>query len=136
MVLALALVVVGGMALVNALTSEAEKPVPTPSAGGGTKGGKEPGEPSPGQSGTASPLSNSLVLKVISNQPVNVVVKLAGTTDILHSGTLNPGEGRQWTESPLDVVASDGGALQVTIYGKVQPPEPSGQRGTWFVRKR
>ncbi|MGI5166346.1 hypothetical protein ACQEU3_18510 [Spirillospora sp. CA-253888] len=131
--LALALVVVGGMALVNALTSEAEKPVPTPSAGGG---GKEPGAPTPRRSGASATQSNSLVVEVIGNRPVNVVVKIAGTNDILLSGPLNPGEGRQWTESPLDVVASDGGALEVTIYGKVQERGQSGQRGTWFVRKR
>ncbi|MFC9977919.1 hypothetical protein ACFVH6_44135 [Spirillospora sp. NPDC127200] len=134
--LALALVVVGGMALVNALTSEAEKPVPTPSAGEGTGSGKESDAPTPRRSGASATQGNSLMVEVIGSQPVNVVVKIAGSNDILLSGPLNPGEGRQWTESPLDVVASDGGALKVTIYGEVQERGQPGQRGTWFVRKR
>ncbi|TDD71205.1 hypothetical protein E1298_35955 [Actinomadura rubrisoli] len=65
-----------------------------------------------------------------------VTVRVSNTGDVLTKATLATGEWRKYDETPLSVVASDGGSLQVVIYGKQQPPKPAGQRGQWFVSAR
>ncbi|MFC4912456.1 hypothetical protein [Actinomadura gamaensis] len=122
-----ALLVVGGMALFNALDSGDDgKPhqAAASSASGAVK-----------QTGTASASATTpLVIKVVG-AATNVVVTVAGSNEVLQQGVLNPGEGRKYDDAPLNVVASNGGAVQVIICGKEQPPKENGQRGTWFVNK-
>jgi hypothetical protein len=138
-VLALALLVVGGMALVNALTSSgASEPsaVQTEEEPAGNTGESEP--PAPQRSETRQPTAQAttpLVIRV-TGAPTQVLVRVAGGGEVLQQGVLNTGETRQYEQAPLTVVAYNGGAVEVRIYGEVQNPKPAGQRGEWFVPER
>ncbi|MBX6769088.1 MAG: hypothetical protein IRY90_18390 [Actinomadura rubrobrunea] len=133
MMLALALLVIGGIALVNALTSEPEG---TPPGAAETAGSEKnlgsadatPTRRSTAQSATATPL----VIRVVG-APTRVVVTVPGTGEVLQQGVLNTGEARQYDKAPLQVVAADGGSVEVLIYGRQQPRAPAGERKSWFV---
>lgn len=124
----MALLVVGGMALVNALKSGDDGKQGRPSAGATASGGATH------QGSAKATAATPLVIKVVG-AATNVVVTVAGSNEVLQQGVLNPGEGRKYDDAPLNVVASDGGAVQVIICGKTQPQKQTGQRGTWFVNK-
>lgn len=130
MVAALTLLVVGALALVNAISGEPDTPDPSPAAsssGGGV--GRDTASRSPDE-----PASATLPLVIRVTGPATaVVVKVADTGEILTQGKLSTGESRKYEETPLNVFAANGGALQVVIYGKQQPAKPAGQRGQWFV---
>lgn len=122
-----ALLVVGGIALFNAVNSgDDAKPHQSARTSSSAGTGHSSGAPS----GASTPL----VIKVVG-PATNVLVTVAGSNTVLAQGVLNPGEGRKINQAPLNVVAGDGGAVQVTICGKTQPRKPSGERGTWFVDK-
>ncbi|WP_308286929.1 hypothetical protein [Actinomadura parmotrematis] len=126
---ALALLVVGGIALVNALTSSSDKAAPPPGASASASKAVSPGAKAP-ESSAGGPLP--LVIKGQGGKATFVTITVAGSNEVLYHGLLNPGEGRQYAQAPLNVVANDGGLVQVTIYGKAQA-RPAGQRGEWFV---
>ena len=135
MVAALALLVVGAMALVNAISGESDQKGPVTSASPSGDGG--PGDGGESASPTAEPASPAdsvpLVIRV-TGQPTTVVVRVADAQGkVLTNGQLNTGDTLQYDEAPLQVVASNGGSLQVTIYGELQARKPNGQRGQWFV---
>ncbi|MEV5570668.1 hypothetical protein AB0L06_11495 [Spirillospora sp. NPDC052269] len=123
-----ALLVVGGIALFNAVNTGGDAK-PRPSVRATAPDGAEQ------SGGEKASASTPLVIKVVGSSATNVLVTVAGSNHVLAQGMLNPGEGRKIDEAPLNVVAADGGAVQVTICGKVQPRKASGQRGTWFVDK-
>ncbi|MFC5180544.1 hypothetical protein [Actinomadura harenae] len=122
-----ALLVVGGIALFNAVNT-GDDSKPRQSAGASSPGGSQQ------SGGEKANASTPLVIKVVG-PATSVLVTVAGSNKVLAQGMLNPGEGRKIEDAPLNVVASDGGAVQVTICGKVQPRKTSGERGTWFVDK-
>jgi hypothetical protein len=134
--LALALLVVGGLALVNALTSngaggpDAERTEET----GGNSGASA--TPTPQQTAAQTATSDTPLLIRVVGAPTQVIVRVSGGGAVLQQGTLNTGEARQFEQAPLDVVASNGGSVEVTIYGEKQEPTPAGQRGEWFVPER
>ncbi|MBO2449227.1 hypothetical protein J4573_19135 [Actinomadura barringtoniae] len=135
MVLALALLVVGGMALVNALTSDGgDQPGPTgtATASGGTPHSAT--APSKGASASAS-AAMPLVIRVVG-APTTVVVTVPGTGEVLRRGVLNTGEAEQYDKAPLNVVVSDAGSVEVTIYGELQQRGAAGQRQEWLVPKK
>ncbi|WP_230421390.1 RodZ domain-containing protein [Actinomadura soli] len=122
------------MALVNALTGEPEQKGPSSSA---SRPAAEDtgGDPSP-ETASSPTVALPLVIRV-TGPATYVVVRVADTGGkVLTQGTLNQGETRNYREAPLQVVAYNGGALQVVIHGKVQPQKPDGQRGEWFVKAR
>ncbi|WP_344902089.1 hypothetical protein [Actinomadura meridiana] len=130
----MALLIGGGVALVNAVTGEPENSGPSVGApsvddsGGG-------GDPSPNAT-SPDPAISPLVIKVIG-PATSVVVRVAETGGkVLTQGTLDTGETRKYDETPLQVVATNGGSLKVVIYGRVQPAKPDGRRGDWFVKTR
>ena len=141
--LALGLLVAGGIALVNALTSSSGGPGPV-----GTAGSSDPGEVEPTASETASPrttrsartssstASATPLLIRVTGAPTQVYVRVSGSGEVLTQGVLNTGEARQYEQAPLDVVAANGASLEVYIYGRKQPQKPAGERGEWFVPKR
>ncbi|GLZ08815.1 hypothetical protein Acsp03_62810 [Actinomadura sp. NBRC 104412] len=136
MVLALALLVIGGLALVNALTSSSSEPGSANPPG--TQDASESASPTPEQTRatrTAAAAATPLLIRVIG-APTQVFVRVSGSGEVLQQGTLNTGEARQYEQAPLDVVALNGAAVEVVIYGKKQPPKPSGTRGEWFVPER
>jgi len=136
-VLALALLVVGGMALVNALTSDGgDQPGPTGSAT--ASGGTPHSATAPSKAASASATASAampLVIRVVG-APTNVVVTVPGTGEVLRRGVLNTGEAEQYDKAPLNVVVSDSGSVEVTIYGELQPRGGAGQRGEWQVPKK
>jgi hypothetical protein len=140
-VLALALLVVGGIALVNALTSSgASEPnaVQTeegPAGSAGESAAPSPQQSSPAQSASRSNTRLPLLVRV-TGAPTQVIVRVAGGGEVLQQGVLNTGEFRQYQQAPLTVVATNGGAVEVTIYGDRQDPEPAGKRAEWFVPER
>ncbi|TYK50401.1 hypothetical protein FXF68_07650 [Actinomadura decatromicini] len=129
---ALALLVVGAVALVNAVTGE-----PDPKGPSAAVSPSDAGAGSRSSDATASPtVVLPLVIRVIGPATA-VVVRIADTSGrVLTNGTLKTGETLQYREAPLQVVATNGGSLQVVIYGKLQPREPAGERAVWFVKSR
>ncbi|MFP3967196.1 hypothetical protein SMC26_33200 [Actinomadura fulvescens] len=126
----------GGIALVNALTSDSKQPGPTETASestGGTRSGAAP--PSRSPKSPAATASTPLVIRVVGS-PTTVTVTVAGTGEVLHNGRLETGEARQYEQAPLSVVAADAGSVEVTIYGQLQPRGKVGQRGEWSVPDR
>jgi hypothetical protein len=135
-VAALALLIVGGMALFNAIAGEPDQkgPKTAVSPTGDGDGGRT--SPSSNDATTSPSAELPLVIRV-TGRPTTVVVRVADTGGkVLTNGTLNTGETLQYEEAPLQVVASNGGSLRVTIYGEVQPREPNGRRAQWFVEDR
>jgi hypothetical protein len=126
--LALTLLVVGGISLVNALTSESTAPSPSPPAPSVT------GERSTRASSDTSTAPPALQIDVIGNRPAQVLVKEPGADGtILQNGPLNPGETRRYDQGPLDVVVyNDSSLVEVRIYGEVQK-DSNGGRGEWEV---
>lgn len=131
MALALTLLVVGGISLVNALTSESTAPTPSPPAPSVTG---ERSTPASSDTSTAPP---ALQIDVVGNRSTNVLVKEPGAAGtILQNGLLNPGETRTYDQAPLDVVVNDSSVVQVRIYGKIQEDPNGGGRGEWTVREQ
>ncbi|MGH3242347.1 MAG: RodZ domain-containing protein [Spirillospora sp.] len=132
---ALALLAGGGMALVNAVSGEPEQKGPSTNASPPRDEESASGDPSP-EAATSPATVLPLVIRV-TGTATEVVVRVADTGgEVLAKGVLKQGETRNFRQAPLQVVATDGGALQVVIYGKVQPPKPDGQRAEWFVEAR
>jgi hypothetical protein len=136
-VLALVLLIVGGVALFGALNSDAAptgttQATPTASNSVAVSRSKVS---SSGQGRTAG-ARHALVLTV-TGPPTKVYVTVSGNqSQVLEDSVLNTGDVRQYDETPLDVVVSDGGAVEVSIYGRPQPRLKSGQRGEWHVNPR
>ncbi|POM25906.1 hypothetical protein BTM25_02900 [Actinomadura rubteroloni] len=125
--LALGLLVVGAIALVNALTGGSEQ--------GGPPGAQpRTSAPPPSRSASAPSSATPLVIRAVRGSTL-VTITDPGSNDVVFRGTLMSGEGRRYDQAPLSVVAGDGGAVEVTIYGKVEN-RPAGQRATWYVSRR
>ncbi|MFA1540474.1 RodZ domain-containing protein [Actinomadura monticuli] len=133
---ALALLVVGGMALINAVTGEPEQKGPSTAAspsGDGDGGGKA----SPSSTEKTTPAARVPLVISVTGQPTTVVVRVADAGGkVLTNGQLNTGDTLKYDQAPLQVVATNGGSLRVVIYGEVQPAKPAGQRGEWLVRAK
>ncbi len=135
MVAALALLVVGGMALVNAVSGEPDQKGPSTAASPSGEGGG--GATSPSSSEKTTPASKVPLVISVTGQPTNVVVRVADTRgEVLTNGTLQTGVTLKYDQAPLQVVAVNGGSLKVVIYGEEQPQRPAGQRGQWFVKAK
>jgi hypothetical protein len=131
-VAALALLVVGGMALVNAITGEPDQTGPSTAAS--PSGG---GKTTPSANEKETPPSDVPLVISVTGQPTSVVVRVADTGGkVLTNTTLNTGDTLKYEQAPLQVVAGNGGSLKVVIYGEVQPRKTAGQRGQWFVKAK
>ncbi|WP_202125991.1 hypothetical protein [Actinomadura physcomitrii] len=132
-VFALALLVVGGIALVNAVSGSPDKEAPSAAPESPSGGRTSSTDASP----TAKAPSSSVPLLIrVTGQPTTVIVRVPDTGRVLTQGVHDTGEVLQFKEDTLDVVASNGGSLQVSIYGKLQAAKPQGQRATWYVRPK
>ncbi|MEU8302310.1 hypothetical protein AB0C84_02025 [Actinomadura sp. NPDC048955] len=130
---ALALLIVGGMALVNAIMSEPDKKGPSGASPSGDAGRTTPSS----NETTTSPTAPLPLVIRVTGQPTTVVVRVADAGGkVLANSTLNTGDTLQFKEAPLQVVAQNGGSLQVAIYGRLQPRQPNGQRAQWLVKAR
>jgi hypothetical protein len=135
-VLALMLLIVGGLALFGALSSDAapsSTPQATPATGKSAASASRPAG-TPPRSSAATRLS--LKIQVIG-KPTRVFVTVSGnTSQVLEDGVLNTGDIRQYDDAPLDVVVADGSAVNLYIYGRLQAKSRPGQKGEWHVDKR
>ncbi|REE97065.1 hypothetical protein DFJ69_2521 [Thermomonospora umbrina] len=117
---------VGGVALVNALTSESTGPGPAPSMT--VHPSQEPESPPETTSASAPPLEIRVV-----GQPTSVFVKESGSRGaVLQRGVLATGETRRYDTAPLDVVVTNSASVEVRIYGTLQE-DVDGGRGEWVV---
>jgi hypothetical protein len=132
-VFALALLVVGGIALVNAVSGSPDKQ--SPSAAPASPSGQSTSSPDASPTAQA-PSANVPLLIRVTGQPTTVIVRVPDTGRVLTQGVHDTGEVLQFKEDTLDVVAANGGSLQVSIYGKLQAAKPQGQRATWYVRPK
>ena len=135
-VLALVLLVVGGVALVGALTSDAAptgtlQATPTATKSVAVSRSRRSTN-NPAQAGAAQ---HALVINV-TGEPTRVYVALGGNREVLEDDILNTGDIRQFDQTPLYVVVENGGAVEVTIYGKRQTKLRPGQRGEWRVKRQ
>jgi hypothetical protein len=128
---ALTLVIVGGLALVNALTSP--PPGPAPSSVGSPTGSADDGSQEPPEQSdlSAVPLQITVV-----GSPTNVFVRVVGDSGaVLQQGVLDRGETRMYDQVPLNVVVADSSSVRVRIYGELQR-DSDGGRGEWTVPAR
>jgi hypothetical protein len=135
-VLALLLLIVGGLALFGALSSDgAPSSAPqTTSATGKSAASAQTGADTPTRPSASA--QRSLEIRV-TGAPTKVFVTVSGNTaQVLEDGVLNTGDIRQYDEAPLDVVVANGSAVEVYIYGKRQAKSRPGQQGRWHVAKR
>lgn len=133
-VLALVLLVVGGIALFGALTSDAAAPSSPQATPTNVRSvASPPRSRTASAQSQASFASRSLVIKV-TGAPTKVYVAISGnTSQVLENGVLNTGDIRQYDEAPLDVVITNGGAVDVWIYGRRQTKGQPGQKAQWHI---
>jgi hypothetical protein len=126
-VLALGLLIIGGIALWGALTSKAgEKPnavSPTPSSVGSNTKSKAP---------PSSQVDNTVVIHCLAAQ-CPVFVSGPGPTDVQFNGNLGQNERRIFTGSRLTAAVQDASMVTVTINGKLQPKGARGEAKTYEV---
>lgn len=132
--LALGLLIVGGIALWGALTSGTSKPSSSPStiASNNNPPASKPQTTSQAQ---PSPLASStaLVVKCLAAQ-CHLYVAGPGPTDVLFNDSIGQGVIRLFDEPHLSLVVDNASAVQVIINGKVQPQGPRGQK-TYTIDK-
>lgn len=133
---ALALFVVGGMALVNAVTGEPDQKGPVTATSPPSDDG-DGGKAAPKGNAKTTPAADVPLVLSVTGQPTNVVVRIADTAGTVLTNTkLSTGTTLKYDQAPLQVVAANGGSLTVVIYGEEQPRKPAGQRGEWLVKAK
>jgi hypothetical protein len=135
--LAIALLVVGGVALWGALTSGPARPGPAtsqadpPAATQSTSTGR-PRQPQPS---AATDGGVALVVRCRVAK-CGVFISSSPDNDVLFNGFLRQGEVRRADEPRMNLVVSDSGGVDVIINGKLQPKGAPGKRQTYTVIKR
>jgi hypothetical protein len=136
-VLALVLLIVGGVALFGALATDAA-PSSTPQATPATGKSAAASRSRPAGTSPRSSAATRLSLMIqVTGKPTRVFVTVSGnTSQVLEDSVLSTGDIRQYDDAPLDVVVADGSAVKVYIYGKLQAKSSPGQKGEWHVAKQ
>lgn len=134
MVLAIALLVVGGVALWGALTSKPAKPGPTTSRADppAVSGAAPSSKPNPAASSTST--TDALIVRCRAPR-CGVFISSVPDGDILFNGTLRQGDERTADEPRMALVVSDGSAVDVFINGRLAPKGPAGKRKTYTIVK-
>lgn len=122
--LALALLIVGGIALFGALTNDSAVPVPSATA-------VTTAPQSDGVASTAPAGSHVLFIRVTGSS-ASVYVSTPGNTQTLNKGTLNHGEVRYFDLSEMVVVVDPAQNVDVQIRGKSVSKGKAGKQ-TWTV---
>ena len=120
-VVAFALLIIGGIALWGALTSkDGEKSAaatsPTPSGGASKGAGTTTARPSH----SAGQVGNTIIVHCLITQ-CPVFVSGPGPSDVVFNGNLTRDERRIWNETRLTVAVQDASTVTVTINGRLQP---------------
>lgn len=131
--LALGLLIVGGIALWGALTTDTSKPSSSPSANANNN--PPASKPQTSTQAQPSPLTSStaLIIKCLAAQ-CKVYVGGPGPNDVDFNGYLSQGTTRFFDQQHLSLVVDDASAVQITINGKLQPPGPHAQQ-TYEITK-
>ena len=133
-VLAIALLVVGGVALWGALTSEAEPPTPGASrADPPASSAAEPSDRQPQSASTSRPASALFVRCRAARCRVFIAVPPAN--DVLFNGSLGRGETRTHDEPRMNLLVADSSTVDVYINGKLQPKGEPGERQRYTIVK-
>jgi hypothetical protein len=133
-VIVLVLLVVGGVALVGALSSDAA-PNSAPAMPATDSSAASPEARTASKPSRSSATRHTLVIKV-TGAPTKVYVTVSGNSQVLLNEVLRTGDLRQYDEAPLDVVAANGAAVDVYIHGKQQPKRTAGRSAQWHVNSR
>ncbi|HEX6469807.1 MAG TPA: DUF4115 domain-containing protein [Streptosporangiaceae bacterium] len=132
-VLAIALLVVGGVALWGALTSAPAKPGPGASrADPPAVSGAASSKPRPAASSTST--TDALIVRCRAPR-CGVFISSVPDGDILFNGTLKQGDERHADEPRMALVVSNAGAVDVFINGRLAPKGPPGKRKTYTIVK-
>jgi hypothetical protein len=128
-VLALGLLIVGGVALWGALTNrgstKSTAATPLPSAAVDTKASSQSSAPAPGNA-----VDNTVVLHCLAAQ-CPIFVAGPGPTDVQFKGSLGFDERRTFNDQRLIVQVDDASKVAVTINGRPQPKGRPGQSKTY-----
>jgi hypothetical protein len=131
-VLALALLVIGGLALFRVFTSESD-------GGGGPKTSPQNGTTvRVTRSAIRTPkttATHTLALKVTGPPTRVTVIMPGGTNSVLLDQVLGTGEVRYFDQGPLEVVVANGGAVDIYVHGKRQPDGEPGRRTQYHVNE-
>jgi hypothetical protein len=122
-VLALALLIVGAIALFGAMTSKPDAP--------GTTTSGTPGSPSRSPQSAAvsqAPPAGRHALVIKATGTVNVYVATPGNTKTLLNGTLNAGDIRTYDDKELVITVDPAQNVQVLINGKVVSKGQNGKQ--------
>lgn len=125
---------IGGFALLGALTSGPADTVSSSSVPSATAGVSTP---EPTNDANARRPTPTLQIRVVG-APTKVYVAVPGSAPsiIRQNGVLGTGEVRRYDDAALDVVVANGAAVQVTINGVLQQQGASGQTQRWTnIRK-
>ena len=134
--LAIALLVVGGVALWGALTSEPARPGPAtsqadPPANSGSA--RPSGKPKQPDTSTATG-GNALVVRCRAAR-CGVFISSSPDNDVLFNGVLGQGEVRRADEPRMNLVVSDGSSVDVFINGRLQTKGAPGKRRIYTIVK-
>jgi eukaryotic-like serine/threonine-protein kinase len=133
--LAIALLVVGGVALWGAMTSAPATPGP---------GGSKADPPAASQSAPSGKSKSPATSTVTGGDALVVRCRVAKCgvfissvpdNDVLFNGNLGLGEERHADEPRMNLVVRDGGAVDVYINGKLQPRGAPGKRKYYTIIK-
>jgi hypothetical protein len=133
--LAIALVLVGGVALWGALTSESARPGPATSQADPPAAGKttSTGRPKPPQA--SAPTGGAALVVRCRVARCGVFISSSPDNDVLFNGVMRQGEERRADESRMNLVVSDSGGVDVIINGKLQPKGAPGKRKIYTIIK-
>jgi hypothetical protein len=123
-VLALALLIVGGIALFGALTNQSAAPGPSPTVVSKV--------PQSGGAATTEPAGAHALLVRVTGQSASVYVSTPGNTQTLFKGTLNRGEVRYFDLPEMVVVVDPAENVEVQLHGKTVSKGKTGKQ-SWTV---
>jgi hypothetical protein len=134
--LAIALLVVGGVALWGALTSEPARPGPaTSQADPPAAATQKTSTGRPRQPTTSTATGGAALVVRCRAARCGVFISSSPDNDVLFNGVMRQGEERRADEPRMNLVVSDSGGVDVIINGKLQPKGTPGKRRIYTIVK-
>jgi hypothetical protein len=135
--LAIALLVVGGVALWGALTSEPARPGPATSQADPPAAARSTASATarPRQPQTSTAGGGGALLVRCRAAKCGVFISSSPDNDVLFNGIMRQGEERRADEPRMNLVVSDSGGVDVYINGKLQPKGTPGKRKIYTIVK-
>ncbi|HZB29732.1 MAG TPA: RodZ domain-containing protein [Streptosporangiaceae bacterium] len=132
--LAIALLVVGGVALWGALSSEPASPAPATSQADPPAATQTRSTGRSRQQASTVPGGAALVVRCRVAR-CGVFISSSPTNDVLFNGVMRQGEERRADEPRMNLVVSDSGGVDVYINGRLQPKGTAGKRKIYTIIK-